>query len=40
MVAKKTRNKEYFQYLVKWNNQQVEDATWVTEQRFQNMVQY
>jgi hypothetical protein len=29
-VTKKTRGKEYFQYLVKWKNQPVEDATWMT----------
>lgn len=26
-VAKRTRKKEYFQYLVKWKNQPVKDAT-------------
>jgi hypothetical protein len=29
-VAKITRGKDYFQYLVKWKNQPVEDATWMT----------
>jgi hypothetical protein len=29
-VEKRTRGKEYFQYLVKWKNQPVEDATWMT----------
>lgn len=30
-VVKRTRNKEYFQYLVKWKNQLVEDTTWMIE---------
>jgi hypothetical protein len=29
-VLKKTRGKEYFQYLVKWKGQPAEDATWMT----------
>jgi hypothetical protein len=29
-VEKRTRGKEHFQYLVKWKNQPVEDATWMT----------
>jgi hypothetical protein len=28
--AKRTRHKEYFQYLVKWKNQPLGDATWMT----------
>ena len=28
-VMKKTRGKEYYEYIVKWKNQPVEDATWV-----------
>jgi ABC-type thiamine transport system substrate-binding protein len=27
-VAKKTRRKQYFEYLVKWKNHPVEDASW------------
>ena len=30
-ISKKTRNKDYFQYLVKWKDQPSEDATWMTE---------
>ena len=30
-VGKKTRWKQYFEYLVKWKNQPVEDASWETE---------
>jgi hypothetical protein len=30
-VSKKTRRKEYFEYLVKWKNHPVEDASWETE---------
>jgi len=29
-VLKKTRGQEYHEYLVKWKNHPVEDATWVT----------
>jgi hypothetical protein len=29
-VVKKTRGKEYFQYLVKWKGQPLEDAMWMT----------
>ena len=29
-VSKKTRDKEYFQYLVKWKDQPSEDAAWMT----------
>jgi len=28
-VVKKTRDKEYFQYVVKWNDHPLEDATWM-----------
>jgi hypothetical protein len=31
-VGKKTRRKEYFEYLVKWKNHPVEDASWETKQ--------
>ena len=30
-VSKKTRRKEYFEYLVKWKNHPVEDASWERE---------
>jgi hypothetical protein len=30
-VSKKTRRKQYFEYLVKWKNHPVEDASWETE---------
>jgi hypothetical protein len=30
-VGKKTRRKQYFEYLVKWKNHLVEDASWETE---------
>lgn len=31
-VGKKTRQKEYLEYLIKWNNKGLEDASWVFEQ--------
>jgi hypothetical protein len=34
-VSKKTRQKEYFEYLVKWKNHPVEDASWETETKIQ-----
>ena len=30
-VGKKTRRKEYFEYLVKWKGHPVEDSSWETE---------
>ena len=36
-VYKKTRNQEYFQYLVKWKDHLVADATWVTEATLQKI---
>jgi hypothetical protein len=30
-VGKKTRRKEYYEYLVKWKNHPVEDASWEVE---------
>jgi hypothetical protein len=30
-VSKKTRRKQYFEYLVKWKNNPVEDASWESE---------
>ena len=32
IIGKKTRRKEYFQYLVKWKNHPVKDASWETEE--------
>jgi hypothetical protein len=29
-VLKKTRRQEYYEYLVKWKDDTLEDATWVT----------
>jgi hypothetical protein len=29
-VLKKTRGQEYYEYLVKWKDHPLEDATWVT----------
>jgi hypothetical protein len=34
-VAKKTKRKQYFEYLVKWKNHLVEDASWETEAEIQ-----
>jgi hypothetical protein len=30
-IGRKTRRKQYFEYLVKWKNHPVEDANWETE---------
>jgi hypothetical protein len=30
-TGRKTRRKQYFEYLVKWKNHPVEDASWETE---------
>jgi hypothetical protein len=30
-VNKRTRRKQYYEYLVKWKNHPVEDASWETE---------
>jgi hypothetical protein len=30
-VGKRTRRKEYLEYMVKWRNHPVEDASWETE---------
>ena len=29
-VSKKTRDKEYYEYLIKWKNHPIEDSTWMT----------
>jgi hypothetical protein len=34
-VGKKTRRKEYYEYLVKWKNHLVDDASWETEVEIQ-----
>jgi hypothetical protein len=34
-VGKKTRRKEYYEYLVRWNNHPVEDANWESEEMIQ-----
>jgi hypothetical protein len=34
-VGKRTRRKEYIEYLVKWKNHPVEDASWETEEEIQ-----
>ena len=34
-VGKKTRRKQYFEYLVKWKNHPVEDASWEPEAAIQ-----
>ena len=30
-ISKRTKNKDYFQYLVKWKYHPTEDATWMSE---------
>jgi endonuclease V-like protein UPF0215 family len=34
-VSRKTRRKQYFEYLVKWKNHPVEDASWENEAEIQ-----
>jgi hypothetical protein len=34
-VRKKTRRKQYFEYLVKWKNHPMEDSSWETEAEIQ-----
>ena len=31
IVSKSTRGKDYYEYLVKWKNIPVEDATWISQ---------
>ena len=30
-IGKKTRGKEYFEYLIKWKNRPIEDSTWISQ---------
>ena len=39
-LHKKTRGQEYFQYLVKWKDRPIEDATWITNAMIQKMGSY
>jgi hypothetical protein len=34
-VSRKTKRKEYFEYLVKWKEHLVEDASWENEEEIQ-----
>jgi hypothetical protein len=34
-VSKRTRQKQYFEYLVRWKNHPVEDGNWETEEETQ-----
>ena len=34
-VAKRTRRKEYLQYLVKWKNRRIEDSSWLNTTQIQ-----
>ena len=36
-VFKKAIGQEYFQYLIKWRDQPIEDATWMTETMLQKL---
>ena len=35
IVSKRTRRREYFEYLVKWKGHPVEDASWENEAKIQ-----
>jgi hypothetical protein len=37
-VVRKTRGKDYFQYLVKWKNRPEEDATWMIKKKVSKYV--
>jgi hypothetical protein len=34
-IAKKTKRKIYYEYLVKWKDHPIEDASWITEDDIQ-----
>ena len=36
-IGKKTRQKEYLEYLVKWKNRGIKYASWVSEQELANL---
>jgi len=36
-LLRKTRGQEYFQYLVKWKDQPIAEATWVTDATLQKL---
>jgi hypothetical protein len=36
-IGKKTRGKIYFEYLVKWKGQPIEDVSWVMKKIFRRM---
>jgi hypothetical protein len=38
-VGRRTRRKEYYEYLVKWKNHPLEDASWETEAEMQKLGQ-
>jgi hypothetical protein len=39
-IAKKTRKKEYYEYLVKWKDLPNEDATWMSAEEIQKHAKY
>jgi len=34
-VAKRTRRKEYLQYLVKWKNRPIDDSSWLNSRKIE-----
>ena len=34
-MSKKTRGKEYYEYLIKWKTHSIEDSTWMTSTMLQ-----
>lgn len=36
-IGKKPRQKEYLEYLIKWKNRDIEDASWVSEQELAHL---